>query len=71
MSVDVRRHLVLVTALLAVFGLAFLAACGDDDDGTGRPQDLTGTCLSCHQDEALLAALAEPEEPPEEDPGEG
>ena len=57
-----QRVRVLWAALAAalLLGLALLAGCGGSDDGSNKPGDLTGTCVSCHQDQELLQATAEP-----------
>jgi hypothetical protein len=47
-------------AVLAVLALlvAGLTGCGDDGDDATKPGELTGTCLSCHQDAEILQATA-------------
>ena len=66
------RILEAVLAVALMLGLALLAGCGGSDDGSNKPGDLTGTCVSCHQDQELLQATAEPvEDDGGEDAGEG
>ena len=66
------RVLWLLTAVLLVLSMAILSACGDSDDGVSKPEPLTGTCESCHQDKDLLVATASPvEDNGGEDSGEG
>lgn len=69
-----RRARVLwaVLAVALLLGLALLAGCSDSDESWNKPGDLTGTCVSCHQDQELLQATAEPvEDDGGEDAGEG
>ena len=64
-----RKHALgpLVTLTLAVL----LAGCSDSDEAFNKPGELTGTCVSCHQDQELLQATAEPAEEEEEGEGSG
>ena len=66
------RVLWTAVAVVLLVSMALLAGCSDSDEEFNKPGEMTGTCVSCHQDQDLLMATAEPEEDTGgEDAGEG
>lgn len=51
----------LVLALLLLAGSAVMTGCSNTDESFNKQGDLTGTCVSCHQDQDLLVATATPD----------